>query len=255
MRWMTFAFGVLVGWLLGRSSAPWPLDQDDTGQGERYAELQAQLSAARADVSRLEARLKQAGSPAAAQSRPGAAQDSGAGPAFLTGTSDVGSASAPTEDLYAGIGGADPGEAGPMVTLDDIRSRAGGAEPYDDAWGGTSQAETIEAPRPEATEGDTHAAGTRATPEGSAAVDDLALLEGIGPKIANLLKQHGVRTFRDLASTDASHLYEILAAGGPNYRMARPETWPEQARLAADGAWSELKELQSRLRGGSIRAE
>ena len=32
--------------------------------------------------------------------------------------------------------------------------------------------------------------------------------------------------------------------------MADPGTWPAQARLAADGAWQELSEMQSMLKGG-----
>jgi hypothetical protein len=32
--------------------------------------------------------------------------------------------------------------------------------------------------------------------------------------------------------------------------MHTPTTWPQQAKLAADGKWDELKKLQDELKGG-----
>ena len=32
-----------------------------------------------------------------------------------------------------------------------------------------------------------------------------------------------------------------------------PETWPQQAQLAADGKWDELKALQDELDGGKAK--
>jgi hypothetical protein len=43
-------------------------------------------------------------------------------------------------------------------------------------------------------------------------------------------------------------LEQILEEEG--IRLADPGTWPDQARLAAGGAWDELKALQDRLKGG-----
>jgi hypothetical protein len=43
-------------------------------------------------------------------------------------------------------------------------------------------------------------------------------------------------------------VHEVLRAGG--LRIAFPETWPEQAGLAAAEKWDVLKELQSGLQGG-----
>jgi len=77
--------------------------------------------------------------------------------------------------------------------------------------------------------------------------DDLKRIEGIGPKIARLLNEHGIYTFAQLASTSTDRLQEILEAGGPNFQLADPGTWPEQARLAAEGAWDEFEALQLRL--------
>jgi len=82
----------------------------------------------------------------------------------------------------------------------------------------------------------------------SHAPDDLVAIEGIGPKIAGVLKAAGIATFADLAATDASRLSDILHDA--NLRLADPATWPEQAQLAAEGKWDEFKALQNSLKGG-----
>lgn len=79
---------------------------------------------------------------------------------------------------------------------------------------------------------------------------DLTLIEGIGPKIAGLLDDAGIRSFADLAVTPRSRLAEILAAAGPRFRLADPGTWPDQALLAARGEWEALERLKGQLRGG-----
>jgi large subunit ribosomal protein L15 len=80
--------------------------------------------------------------------------------------------------------------------------------------------------------------------------DDLKLIEGIGPKIADLLINAGVITFADLAATPAEKVKEILEAAGSRYTMHDPTTWAAQAELARDGKFDELKELQDKLNGG-----
>jgi ribosomal protein L30 len=81
-----------------------------------------------------------------------------------------------------------------------------------------------------------------------AAADDLTVIEGIGPKIADVLRAAGIDTFAQLAATDSASLTEILQAA--ELRLAAPDTWPEQAALAAAGSWEELQQLQDRLKGG-----
>jgi predicted flap endonuclease-1-like 5' DNA nuclease len=61
--------------------------------------------------------------------------------------------------------------------------------------------------------------------------DDLEVVEGIGPKIAQLLRQHGITTFVQLATASPAEILAILEKGGPNFRIANPGTWPEQAVL------------------------
>jgi len=78
--------------------------------------------------------------------------------------------------------------------------------------------------------------------------DDLKRIEGIGPKISSVFQNVGIHTFDQLAATETSRLEAILREAG--IRIANPETWPEQAALAAKGDWDSLKILQEHLKGG-----
>lgn len=78
--------------------------------------------------------------------------------------------------------------------------------------------------------------------------DDLRRIEGIGPKTQNLLREAGITSFDNLASSDMTKLESILRKA--RLYMINPSTWPEQARLAAAGEWEALAELQAQLRGG-----
>lgn len=80
--------------------------------------------------------------------------------------------------------------------------------------------------------------------------DDLKKIEGIGPKISELLNQYGIHTFEQLAKTEVSRLREILASAGPQLAMHDPGTWPSQANLAANGEWKNLEFYQDMLKGG-----
>ena len=82
------------------------------------------------------------------------------------------------------------------------------------------------------------------------AVDDLKLVEGVGPKIEGLLNDAGINTWSELANADLSKLQAILDEAGSRYRMHDPATWAKQASLAADGKWDELEEYQAHLQGG-----
>jgi len=85
-----------------------------------------------------------------------------------------------------------------------------------------------------------------ATPK-KAKADDLKKIEGIGPKIAETLVAAGIVTFADMAKAKPANISEIIAGVRGNHI---PDTWPQQAKLAADGKWDELKELQDKLDGG-----
>ena len=84
----------------------------------------------------------------------------------------------------------------------------------------------------------------------AAAPDDLTKIEGIGPKVQELLKKAGISTFAELASRTPEQLDEILDAAGSIYKAMDETSWPQQAALAAAGKWEELKKLQDELVGG-----
>jgi len=84
----------------------------------------------------------------------------------------------------------------------------------------------------------------------AAAADDLTRIEGIGPKISELLKDAGFASFADLAAANPEKIREILAEAGGAFASHDPETWPKQAEMARDGKWDELKAWQDELDGG-----
>lgn len=77
--------------------------------------------------------------------------------------------------------------------------------------------------------------------------DDLKKIEGIGPKIAETLVAAGIATFADLANTKAERIAEIISEVRGNHVT---DTWPAQAKMAAEGKWDELKKWQDELDGG-----
>jgi predicted flap endonuclease-1-like 5' DNA nuclease len=79
---------------------------------------------------------------------------------------------------------------------------------------------------------------------------DLTVIEGIGPKIDTLFKESGINSFAQFAAQTVPEMRAILDKGGSRFRIANPETWAQQAALAADNKWTELKQLQAELSGG-----
>ena len=80
------------------------------------------------------------------------------------------------------------------------------------------------------------------------APNDLTVVEGIGPKTAEVLRNAGIMTFRQLADTRIDQLKQILNEAG--LRLNPPDSWPEQARLAAEGQWQQLEALKNSLQAG-----
>lgn len=79
-------------------------------------------------------------------------------------------------------------------------------------------------------------------------VDDLTKIEGIGEKIAEVLKAQGIASFEDLSSSKVGDLRTWLSDAGLSSH--EPKTWSKQATLAKHGKWDELKTLQDELDGG-----
>lgn len=77
--------------------------------------------------------------------------------------------------------------------------------------------------------------------------DDLKKIEGIGPKIQELLNNDNIYSFKELSKSSQEHIKMLLTQAGPQFRMHDPESWPHQAKLAAKGEWKELEEYQEFL--------
>ena len=102
-------------------------------------------------------------------------------------------------------------------------------------WAGSRKQEQVEAV-------------TEAKKSAQKNADDLTKIEGIGPKVAKVLKEGGITTFAELADAPVGDLRKSLDAAG--MQMMSPEGWIDQAKLAAKGDWQSLAKLQKELKGG-----
>jgi predicted flap endonuclease-1-like 5' DNA nuclease len=82
--------------------------------------------------------------------------------------------------------------------------------------------------------------------------DDLKVVEGIGPKIEELLNNAGIYTFRNLADAPVELLKEVLLNAGDKFKMHDPTNWPQQASLLSEGKMEEFQKLIDSLKGGMI---
>lgn len=81
------------------------------------------------------------------------------------------------------------------------------------------------------------------------AADDLTRVDGIGPAVRELCEGVGIVTFEQLASTEIETLRTMLVDAGARYQVHDPTSWPEQARLLADGRLDEFEQLVATIRG------
>ncbi len=80
--------------------------------------------------------------------------------------------------------------------------------------------------------------------------NDLTVVEGIGPKIAELFNQANITTWYELSKTSVEDCQKILDNAGERFAIHNPSTWPRQAKLAAKGKWQKLFDWQEELDGG-----
>ncbi len=85
---------------------------------------------------------------------------------------------------------------------------------------------------------------------GNGRKDDLKKLEGIGPKIEQVLNTAGIQNYDQLAAMSPDAIKPLLEAAGNQFRMHDPKSWPYQAELAAKGEWDRLQEYQNLLISG-----
>ncbi len=103
------------------------------------------------------------------------------------------------------------------------------------------------APKAEAKKAEPKADKKPAKAEATGA-DDLTKIEGIGPKIAEVMAANGVASFEDLSASKVGDLRKILEDN--KLSQHDPKTWKKQATLAKNGKWDELKTLQDELDWG-----
>ncbi|MCP9770328.1 DivIVA domain-containing protein [Lacihabitans sp. LS3-19] len=84
---------------------------------------------------------------------------------------------------------------------------------------------------------------------------NLELIEGIGPKIKEVLNNARIVTFRDLATTPLYRIKDILDNAGSQFASHDPSTWIEQALLAEHGQFEQLEELKKYLIAGRVPKE
>ncbi len=77
-----------------------------------------------------------------------------------------------------------------------------------------------------------------------------SMSERSGPKISEVFKKAGIRTFAELADKTEDDLKTILSDAGSRYASKNPASWPKQAKMAAEGKWDELKEWQDNAKAG-----
>ncbi len=109
-----------------------------------------------------------------------------------------------------------------------------------------AKSETVETPAQKKAE-KSPAKKTESKTQVDTAPDDLTKIEGVGPKIAQALQAGGLATFAAVAASDEDAIATMIAEVRGNHH---PKTWPEQASLAAEGKWDELKKWQDELDGG-----
>jgi len=85
--------------------------------------------------------------------------------------------------------------------------------------------------------------------------NDLTKIEGVGPKVQELFYGAGISTYADLSRQSSADIQTILEKGGASFTSMDPGTWAQQAKLASDGQWDELKSLQNELQGGKVAAK
>ena len=130
---------------------------------------------------------------------------------------------------------------------------ASGAKPAKKAEKAAPKKETKKAEPKAAAKTEAKKAAPKAKPAAKKATgkaDDLKKIEGAGPKAAEALVNAGYETFAKVAKAKPEELSNILSQASSRLAHLVTDTWPKQAKLAADGKWDELKELQDRLDGG-----
>jgi predicted flap endonuclease-1-like 5' DNA nuclease len=95
--------------------------------------------------------------------------------------------------------------------------------------------------------------GFRVLDEAPVVEDDLQLIEGIGPKIAEALHNGGIHTFAELAALSPEDIVRIVHTEQHVTLIGYPATWPRQAKMLAEGDHKSFQAYVARLTGGHDR--
>lgn len=80
--------------------------------------------------------------------------------------------------------------------------------------------------------------------------DDLKKIEGVGPKAMEAMINAGLDTFAKVAKAKPEAIHKILTDASSRLAHLVTNSWPKQAKMAADGKWDELKAWQDEAKGG-----
>ncbi len=246
LLWLVLALiiGFFVGWALRSLIAQRQVvrarsQRVDTAEVERLRGRVANLESVVAERDRLAAEVESLRS---AAGPPPAAARATVAPAPID-------TAVPPERDRDGAGGDGPGAGVEVGTSGEPPTTPTSPEP--------APSEAAGAPADGAPDDD--AGSVPSTPDVAAAatvlghrieLDDLKVIEGIGPKIEELCHGIGIRTWVDLAGTEVSLLRTMLTDAGARYKMHDPTTWPRQAELLATGRWHEFVEFTAALERG-----
>ena len=70
-------------------------------------------------------------------------------------------------------------------------------------------------------------------PKTEVEADDLKKLEGVGPKLAEILAEGGFTTFASIAAASVEDIQKVLEAAGSRYASKDPAPWIAQAKELA----------------------
>lgn len=82
--------------------------------------------------------------------------------------------------------------------------------------------------------------------------DDLKVVEGIGPKIAGMFNEAGIKTWKALSESSVAECQKVLDGGGDRYKIHDPASWPMQSKMAYEGKWKELSKWQDEHDHGKL---
>ena len=86
----------------------------------------------------------------------------------------------------------------------------------------------------------------------SIVADDLEAIEGVGPKIAAVFHKNNIYRFAQVAGMEVRASQALLDGAGERFDLARPFSWPLQAKLLDNRRFGDFAAVTSMLRAGVV---